>query len=67
MRYTLNIREDKGRWRASAKELPGITVAAETPELAMARIQAAILRRLARDLETGKNGALSTVEFVALA
>ena len=65
--YTLDIREQDGRWRATALEMPNITAAGDSPEQAAARVQARILHHLADDLERGKTKGLVSITFTATA
>ncbi len=59
-------REVDGRWLAEVRELPGVMTYAESPEDAMARIQALALRVVADRLEHGEAGPeLLSISFAA--
>ena len=48
MRYTIEYeQEEDGRWLAEVIELPGVMVYGQTPEEALAKVQALALRTLA--------------------
>jgi predicted RNase H-like HicB family nuclease len=47
--------EEDGRWLAEVIDLPGVLVYAQTPEEAVARVQALALRVLADRLEHGES------------
>ena len=46
--------EDDGRWIAEVMELPGIMVYGDTPDKAVAKVQALALRVLAERVEHGE-------------
>ena len=48
-------REEDGRWIAEVPDLPGVMVYGQSPEEAMARVEALALRVLADQLEHGEN------------
>ena len=50
-------REEDGRWIAEVMEIPGAMVYGETPDEALAKVQALALRVLAERLEYGEAGA----------
>lgn len=55
MKYTIEYeREEDGRWVAEVIELPGVMVYGQTPEEALAKVQALALRTLADRLEHGE-------------
>jgi predicted RNase H-like HicB family nuclease len=59
--------EEDGRWLAEVLELPGVLAYGETPEDAMAKVQALTLRVLADRLEHGEAmPSLVNISFAAL-
>ncbi len=58
--------EEDGRWLAEVLELPGVLTYGQSPQEAMAKVQALALRVLADRLEHQETGSeLLTVSFAA--
>jgi predicted RNase H-like HicB family nuclease len=56
---TFNVeteREDDGRWLAEVLELPGVLAYGDSPQTAVAKVQALALRVIAERLEHGEAG-----------
>jgi predicted RNase H-like HicB family nuclease len=49
-------REDDGRWLAEVLELPGVLAYGDSPQMAVAKVQALALRVIAERLEHGEAG-----------
>lgn len=49
-------REDDGRWLAEVLELPGVLAYGDSPQEAVAKVQALALRVIAERLEHGEAG-----------
>ena len=49
-------REDDGRWLAEVLELPGVLAYGDSPQAAVAKVQALALRVVAERLEHGEAG-----------
>ena len=49
-------REDDGRWLAEVLELPGVLAYGDSPQVAVAKVQALALRVIAERLEHGEAG-----------
>ena len=49
-------REDDGRWLAEVLELPGVLAYGDSPQAAVAKVQALALRVIAERLEHGEAG-----------
>jgi len=59
-------REDDGRWLAEVLELPGVLAYGDSPQAAVAKVQALALRVIAERLEHGEAGAdLLSISFNA--
>jgi predicted RNase H-like HicB family nuclease len=68
MRYAIEIeREDDGRWIADIPELPGVMVYGETPEQAIAAVEALALHVIAGRLERGEVAPSPSICFAAAA
>ncbi|MCR4404135.1 MAG: type II toxin-antitoxin system HicB family antitoxin [Candidatus Acetothermia bacterium] len=67
MRLTIESeQEEDGRWLAEVLELPGVLAYGQTPEEAIARVQALALRVLADHLEHGEAMPdLTTISFAS--
>jgi len=59
-------REDDGRWLAEVLELPGVLAYGDSPQAAVAKVQALALRVIAERLEHGEAGSdLLSISFNA--
>lgn len=67
MKFTIEYeQEEDGRWLAEVLELPGVLAYGQTPEQAMAKVQALALRVLADRLEHGEAvPSLMSIAFAA--
>ncbi len=68
MRFDIQYeREEDGRWLAEVMELPGVLAYGQTPDEAVARVQALALRTLADRLEHGESlpSRLMSISFAA--
>ena len=66
MKFTVEYEiEEDGRWLAEVMELPGVLAYGETPDEAVAHVQALALRVIADRLENGESAPALMFSFAA--